>query len=339
MLPGQLGQITDATVTPCKPYKQTTETHQCIMLTNPYQGVTRVFDATKHQFVLSPIAYYPLVIKTGQAPNQIARFNEQVFTLDPIDKAIYEIPSNFASPVKNASNVLAFTPNFFALGMLDTKLQAFISSSDTMLRYLPIGSSDSAQEIDIGYPIDQLQIDSSGINIVIASQSNLFISKLPWSPQKITFTANINAVTVSSKKVLIALVDQSLILIDLDSQTEIKTKLPAQGLAIYLPEGEPSLCCNGIKTWVAVLLSDGQLQYWPYENGTFGTPQTLNISSITGVSSYAFTNPVKLLGAQVENFDNDGLGCPRRLYLIYSGTMFASCEGSANVKLLDQMVY
>lgn len=275
-MPGQLGQITDAVVAPCKPYKSTENTHQCLFLANPYQAAVKVFDITDNQFVLSPIGYFPLVIKAGTAPYLLVNSNENVLVFDQIEQKIYEIPEDF------------------------TKAQVTQNA-------WPQSTCTSTPKNLNGASVLQVTCDANG-------------------------------------KTLWALNNKTLVL-DTGNGIEITAPLDTNAAAIYLPTslaGTPSTCCNGEANWVGVLLTNGILQYWPYSAGVFNannTKQSIDLVLTTGVGSFTLTNPPKLLGAQVQNTSQDGLSCERRLFLVYSGTIFNTCEGSSNIKRVDQMEY
>lgn len=268
VLPGQLGSITDAVVAPCTPYTSTQDTHQCLFLSDLDHRAIKVFDISDNQFVLSPIGYFPLLIKAGQAPYLLANINGQVLIFDQIEQQTYEIPAGFtkAQVTQNAWPQSTCTP---APKNLNNAL------------------------------VTQVTCDASG--------------KTLW--------------TLNNKTLVL----------DPGNGVLMTTQLDANAAAVYLPSslpGTPSTCCNGEANWVAALLMNGTLQYWPYSAGVFnanGTKQSIDIVLATGVGSFTLTNPTKLLGAQAQN--------ERLLFLIYSGSIFNISEGNSNIKRVDQMEY
>lgn len=340
---------------PCVPYRQTPETHQCLVLTNPDLGVTKVFDATDNQFVLSPIAYFPLVIEVGKGPNQIATLNNQIFTLDPIAQAIYKIPDTFISPITTPTKSLDFAPNYFVLLFdLQTNPQPWAlvsSSSNTILEAKALGQGTDFQ-IPIPCSPDFLQINPTKTYLVIACKNQLYMTQTKtlwasspvWAPLSLPgpSTNSVRAMTLDSEKALLALTDKTLVVVNLANwkiESTQQAALEDIASAVYLPStlsGTPSTCCNGEKNWVGALLNNGKLQYWPYNNQQFNqAPQSVDIPIITGLAPFTLTNPVKLLGVQIDHPKQDGLSCERRLFLVCSGSLFNLCEGSANIKKVD----
>ncbi|MEI6790759.1 MAG: hypothetical protein WCK42_06230 [Myxococcaceae bacterium] len=347
-MPGQLGQITDTALVSCVPYAKTEGTHQCLLLANPYQGVARIFDATDNQFILSPIGYFPLVVQVGQAPNKIATINNRIFTLDPINKAIYEIPTSFVSPVTNIFNQLDFSPNDFVL-TLDTnkKIIAYVSQTDSLSKIALETNDTPIIPFITKTKIDHLQISQNQKYLLVATGTDLVIVDLQKSAPNVVVDlkgASVASMTSDNDKVLLGLTDKTLVVIDLTTQKIVATSpvLEETAAAVYLPStlpGTPNPCCNGLTEWVGALLMNGKLQYWPYANQEFKTPQTVDLVLTAGVSSFTLTNPIQLLGVQVENQEQDGLSCERRLFLVYSGAIFNTCEGTSGIKRVDQMEY
>lgn len=326
VLPGQIGQISDAAVVSCKAYPQAESTHQCLILTNPYQAAVKVFDITDNQFILSPIAYFPLVIKVGLAPNKVVVAGDQIFTLDPVDKKIYIIPGDFKSPVTNALPALDASYAAFAITLEAGQPKTHLSEpGDTNLLVTP----------------DQkhlLRTNKATLSIEDPKTSQLLLKR--------DFLSTIASIAADSTQAVIGLTDKTLVIIELPSGKDIVTMSPdlknkqtAIAAAVYMPSGNFETCCNGEKQWVAALMMDGTLQYWPYADGVFKEPQKYNIQLTTGVGAFALTNPVKLLGAIGSGAGGDALGCERRLFLIYSGAIFNTCEGNSNIKRVDQMEY
>lgn len=350
VLPGQLGQITDTALVSCVPYAKTEGTHKCLLLANPYQGVVRIFDATDNQFILSPIGYFPLVVQVGQAPNKIATINNRIFTLDPIKKAIYEIPVSFISPITTIFAQLDFSPSDFVLTTDSSKqIWALVSASDMILRAIPLGEGTPYQ-IKLTCSPNILHVDPSNNYLFIGCQDQFSIVQIKNLPSTTSPTfstslaGSIQAIALDSQKALLALSNKTLIVVALSTGTTEATSpvLEETAAAVYLPStlpGTPNPCCNGITEWVGALLMNGKLQYWPYANQQFKTPQTLDIVLTAGVSSFTLTNPIQLLGVQVENQEQDGLSCERRLFLVYSGAIFNTCEGTSGIKRVDQMEY
>lgn len=353
ILSGQIGAITDATTVSCKPYSTTETDHQCLLLANPYLNAVKVFDITDNQFVLSPIAYYPLAIKVGVSPGQIATVKGRIFTLDSVAKSINEIPASFISPLNNTETLIGISGNFFAL-LEDSQKQiwSFISSSDNNIKVQVLGQTTS---IDLALTCSPkfMQLDPSNTYLVAACEDKLFImptqallkQPIPDPLPVPGIAANIKSIALDSKLALLGLEDSTLIVVDLATQTLDSTapaKLKANAKAVYIPSslpGTPSTCCNGEKNWVGALLTDGTLQYWPYANKTFSDVKLSQITDLvltTGTGSFTLTDPLKLIGAQVQNQNQDGLSCERRLFLIYSGAIFNTCEGTSNIKRVDQ---
>ena len=342
-----MGQITDAAVFSCVPYTQTTGAHQCLILTNPYQGTAKIFDVTDNQFVLSPIGYFPLVVKVGQAPSKMAAINNRIFTLDPVAQAIYEIPTSFVSPFSNNPIPVGFSANDFALATdAQGKIVAFVSRTEGLTQIALEGQA-LPQGFSLPGPIDLFEINLTRSFLLVAHGTTLtVVDLLHADAQKtLSLTASVASMTSDSTKALLALTDKTLIMVDLANakiESTAPAKLDAIAGAVYLPSnlpGTPSTCCNGEASWVGALLMNGTLQYWPYANQTFKTPQSVDIVLTTGVGSFALTNPTKLLGGDVQNPVQDGLSCERRLFLIYSGSIFNTCEGNSNIKRVDQMEY
>lgn len=343
----------------CKPYAQTENDHQCLLLASPYQAAVRVFDVTDNQFVLSPIAYFPLVIQVGEEPHKIATIDQgsgpRIFTLDPVAKAIYEIPSNFISPIKTITKDLGFSANDFVLATgPDGKIVAFVLQSDTGITEVALEGQTLETPFSFTGPVNHFQINPTATYLLVTNGPQLIVVYLKGPAPKITpvnpaFPASIASITSDATKALVALSDKTLMMVDLATATiestlptELKDKLTTAAAALYLPgslPGEPSTCCNGESNWVAALFQDGTLQYFPYdrENKIFKTPQVIDILLATGVGSLTLTKPTKLLGASVLNPPRDGLGCERRLFLIYLGSIFNTCEGNSNIKRIDQM--
>jgi hypothetical protein len=324
VLPGQIGVISDAAVVPCKPYKPTDDTHQCLILTNPYQAALKVFDISDNQFVLSPVAYFPLVIKVGLTPNKIVVAKGQIFTLDPSDKKIYIIPGDFKSPVTQTLPEPTKSNTAFAIT---------IDSAGKPTPHL----SESGDTNVLATPDQAYLLRTNGASLTIETLGTGL--KTP-----VTLPSSIASITADSTRALVGLTDKTLIFVNLaDGKLGTPSKaLSAIPAAVYLPTslaGTPSTCCNSEEQWVAALAMDGTLQYWPYAEGKFKAPQIIDIQLVTGIGSFALTNPIKLLGATVENPGQDGLSCNRRLFLIYSGSIFNTCEGNSNIKRIDQMEY
>ncbi len=335
VLPGQLGQITDAVSVPCTPYPKDPKNHQCLLLANPYQGLARVFDMTNNQYVLSPIGYLPLAVRMGIFPQRLSSAAGRVFALDSASRAIYEIPGSFVSPLKTVFKTLNYAPDQFVV--VSDKL-AFVLDSEGKLHQEPLPTGDSVIVQNVS-GISQMGLDLTGKYLWVLSGGLLKRSMLPNGDFKPVGTAGINVVAMDGEKLWTANAKE-LFFEDLSTKLGVSAALEAPGVAIYLPQsvpGTPAICCGKEKSWVAVLMANGKLRYYPFEKNQFGEPQTIDIAGITGVSSYAFTNPVKLIGAELEGFGDDAFGCARRLYIVYSGGLFGSCEGMGNIKRIDQM--
>ncbi|MES2504571.1 MAG: hypothetical protein V4534_06815 [Myxococcota bacterium] len=350
VLPGQLGQITDASVASCLPYKDSDTAHQCLLIANPYQGAARVFDAMANQFVLSPIGYFPLAVASGKAPNQVATLDGKTFVLDPVTRAIYEIPSSLISPLAPMKG-LDFTPNLFVLTKDDMgKIWALVSDNFTIIHAVPL-EAGAAFSFDMGMAVNLIQVDLSHQYFFVASGANLFQFAVgaiftaggPKIPEALVQTSAIRAMAADATNFYLSLAEKKLVVYSTVNETaQGSMTLDAVAQAIYLPgsmAGTPTPCCNGAKEWIAVLLTNGGFQYLAYTNGVFGETQKLFIPDDSGISSFALSNPIKLLGVNATGHGNDGLGCERRLFLVYSGTLLNTCEGSRVVKRLDQMAY
>lgn len=356
VLSGQMGLISDVAVSKCKSYEQTESTHQCLTLTNPFQSAARAFDVTDNQFVLSPIAYFPLVIKVGTSPTRVASINDRTFVLDPAQKAIFEIKEKLESP-KDPIKSLDFTPDQWAL-VLDSanKIWALVvensASVDIKVHALALDSdSKFSTTLENVKNIDFVTTNLNQTSLLITQSKNLYVlavsdlisksDSLASTPNN-TFDDAVQAIAASDKEAWLSLSDKTLKRYDWNSkQILASANLEALGAQIYLPEslvGTPNTCCGGKANWLAVLLTNGKLQYWPYDSKSIGPePENVSIQSGTGIESLALTQPIKLLGANAEGHGNDGLDCDRRLFLVYTGSLFVTCEGSQNIRYLDRL--
>lgn len=344
ILPGQLGQISDAVLTPCNPYQEQGVTHQCLILANPYLNSLKIFDATDNQFVLSPIGYFPLVLQAGNTPYWLATQNNRTFSLDPVLKQIFEIPGKFISPVITPILNIDFSPSHFTIAInASNQVTAFLAKtepSSNALVQMPGG-----QAIQFNAPIEHLQLTGDqksilvveGLNFHVIDASSFTISKTLSMP------VSVRHISQSPGKVGIALTNKTVSVIDQTSWSIEATsaQLEANPAAIYFPSSLPgkiNTCCNGQPGWLGVLLVNGKLLFMPYENQSFPglAPEVIDVATVAGVSPYVLTNPLKLLGVQVPNPGNDALGCERRLMLVYEGSLFNVCEGSSNLKRVDQ---
>ena len=346
VLTGQLGQITDVQALPCVPYPTQAETHACLLLSNPYQGTIKIFDASDNQFVLSPIGYFSLVIEVGQSPYQMAVINHRIFTLDPIAQAIYEVPSHFISPITKPLKKLDFSPQLFALATnTEGQIIAYVSQTGS-LSQLSLETDSPPVSLPLSGEITQLQVTPDQKYLLVGIEKQLFILD-PQSTDTlhtVSLTASITSMSSDATQILLGLSDKTLVVLDLQTgRTQIQSPaLEEVASAVYLPStlsGTPSTCCNGEPNWVAALLMNGKLQYWPYANQQFKAPQNIDIALTTGVADFTLTNPLGLVGVSVNHPKQDGLSCERRLFLVYEGIILNTCEGSSGLKRVDQMEY
>ncbi len=336
VLPGHLGQITDGVTVPCRPYPKNPKNHQCLLLANPYQGLARVFDMTDNQYVLSPIGYLPLAVRMGIFPQRLSSSAGRVFALDSASRAIYEIPGSFVSPLKTVFKALNYTPDQF---VVVSEKMALVSDIQGNLYQEPLPTGNSVIVANVS-GVSQIGLDLTAKYVWVLSGGSLRRAAVDTLQFSEIASGGINVVIMNGTQAWVARSDKTFSLHDSSLQNTPSVLLEAPGVAIYLPQsvsGTPAKCCQGKENWVAVLMANGKLRYYPFEDNQFGEPQTIDIANITGVSSYAFTNPVKLMGAQLEGFGDDAFGCARRLYIVYSGGLFGSCEGMSNIKRIDQM--
>lgn len=131
VFPGNMGQVADAAVVDCDAYQnKESEGHKCLVLASsfPEQGFLRIFDITDNQFILSPIAYFPLAVHAGQTPIKLAanqKISDKIFVLDNKTKNVHAIAT------KNGVNTSSFQSVRNGSGYAFTSNPAFIASITT----------------------------------------------------------------------------------------------------------------------------------------------------------------------------------------------------------------
>ncbi|MBH1988508.1 MAG: hypothetical protein I8H72_00555 [Myxococcaceae bacterium] len=340
VLPGQMGQIQDAAVISCNPYQENGVQHVCIVFSNPYQGSLKVFDASDNQFVLAPIAYFPLNILVGQAPSALAVYENQLFVLDPVKKAIFSVSENFSSPAPQTSLPVDTSAEHFVIGIgADQKPYTYLTQGRT-ISLLP-----GAITVEMPQDITHLQWGPHQKSLLVVSGDSLYALDLDLHRiQTLPLGSSVRSLSNDGKKLAaLALSNQTVVLVALDPLSILATTptLEANAGAVYLPSsvpGTPNTCCHGSSSWLGILLVDGKLQYWPYtENGFSKNKDEVKIAEATSLSPFVLANPIKLLGVSIANPGNHDLGCSRRLFLVYTGAIFHTCEGNTNIQFLDQI--
>ncbi|MDA0712886.1 MAG: hypothetical protein O2897_02740 [bacterium] len=173
--PGNLGQVSDAAVVNCDAYPgEESKNHQCLVLASafPEKGFLRVFDITDNQFILAPIAYFPLAVQVPLPfslciiliPFRLAankKIDDQVFVLDALTKNVHVVPtknngsdSSFESDKANAGLVFFSKPDFITALKTDTQ-KLLIGVSSTGL--------STSQVYDLGTKIINTLNWSSGL--------------------------------------------------------------------------------------------------------------------------------------------------------------------------------
>ena len=345
ILLGSNYEISDAALVECEPYLKadpadpTGGKHTCLITTNPYKGILRVFDVTDNQFVLAPIGYLPLAVLLRSSPEKVASIDGSpwVAVLDSLDSLVRIVPSTntplaFSSPTQSfvikkpgASQLL--------LAKVQGKVQAFVVLPEAQIQVAVLDPKTGAMLADptvtvlhkltkSGEIID-ISIDPGGDYLWVAGETQAVVldlklnswseTVLPPDPKKPGAISKI----VSGRKDLgsgpvpmaLALSQDAsrAFLYGADAAFLGGVDLTGKPAAAYIPAGKSDTCCNGENTWAAVLTTLGDVQYLlldkivadAKEESEKTFGKVLHLATQTGVLPKNVANTYKLLGGEV----------------------------------------
>lgn len=300
----ELNHVSDAALVTCNPYPAKggeVLTHTCLVLTNPFAHLARVFDTTDLQYVLAPLAFDPLAVRIDGLPAKLASFENStkalVFVLDVDGHRVLALDAKNGPANEPSFATLKPPPSYpldkrpvkaLAVPVTGNSLQVdlLIALEDASLLRLRIDletlqtvSSTSVGPVGSLDYIEDLQVDPSNSYVVLSGQS---LTQSIYSAPLSTLVFQALTSETGDAKIALGSYDygqgiQTVLFVGKPVESKIKLfSLAAQGdsatllaegastlrtARIYFPSGDKLPCCGGEANWVAIGSDDGEIAY------------------------------------------------------------------------------
>lgn len=354
-LEGDLGRVSSISVLPCEPFAG--EFSQCLLLAQPWSQQIRVYDLKAQALVPSPTGLFPLAIKLGTLSNSLASSSLLKFSyaLDSIDGKIYVTPTTFSAisqsfiQPENIGIYPGSSSLVFSVDENNLPVAVVAHPQRKVLTYIPVDSLTGLRDTtrpgrDFLLPFEpqilSLTADQKGV-VVSSSTSNFIAIVRANNLQSIDVgvpTLQLSAGQMDLGEgmenfaVVLPLGKKEAILISLDREQVIKRfaldQLPVQ---VYVPQGNISSCCGGLKQWAIVISAFSKLSYLHLNNAR-GSAQEMTSIDLSDNKSLGVR--AVLATAITPGIDSDSGS--RESYISFETGLIAKfTEGSLEVKKLS----
>ncbi len=287
-LPGDLGKVSEAILVKCSPFED--QDHSCLVLNNPIKQQLRVFDITENQYLLAPIGYFPLAIKTGDYTARLASHSELpfVFALDSPSGDIFVTSLKYASHKQSFATPwrIATEKNAQAIEMFQDSSKVFwaaVALPENKLKLIPIDPSSGtklasidSKKIDLPFSPDHIKASPDARYLVITKGNENTVAIIDAND----LTKEIVTVDTQRKNsrivtggfdfgsgpeplaVVLGQDSPTASLITLNDAKQIATvDFASNAIRAYFPNNKSEVCCKNIKRWFAVATQRGKLMY------------------------------------------------------------------------------